>query len=264
MSASVGELLRQLIERTDHIGHQDHENLGRVVARGDMVLRRGFGEDNAYRPQLAKIKFRPTVYPTTEDILRNRWRSGVAELRTLFETALEEWELFGVQPPIVSDLQPQGSQAANRDPTADGRTVFIVHGHDDLAKTSVARFTEKLSLNAVILHERASQGRTVIEKFEQESSVVDFAIVLLTGDDEVTVPGEIPQKRARQNVVFELGYFIGLLGRSRVAALVQPGVEIPSDYSGVVYIRLEGDNWKLELAKEMKQGGLPVDLNDAL
>ena len=71
--------------------------------------------------------------------------------------------------------------------------------------------------------------------------------------------------RARQNVVFELGYFIGRLGRNRVCALYAEGVEIPSDYSGVVYTKLDASGaWRLELAKELKAAGLPVDMNLAL
>jgi predicted nucleotide-binding protein len=74
-----------------------------------------------------------------------------------------------------------------------------------------------------------------------------------------------PRPRARQNVVLELGYFVGKLTRARVAVLFKGSVELPSDYHGVLYIQMDdGDGWKLRLAKELKQAGMDVDLNDAM
>lgn len=144
--------------------------------------------------------------------------------------------------------------------------VFIVHGHDEAARETTARFVEKLGLVAVILHEHPSKGRTIIEKFEDYADV-SFAIVLLTPDD-IGAPSENPQNllpRARQNVIFELGYFIGALGRDRVVALYKKDVKIPSDYQGVVFIPFdEAGSWKLALAKELKTAGMNIDLNKAI
>ena len=144
-----------------------------------------------------------------------------------------------------------------------GRDVFIVHGHDKATKEAVARFIEKLGLNPIILHEQPNEGRTIIEKFEDHSKV-GFAIIIITPDDiggPRTKTGK-QKPRARQNVIFELGYFIGKLERSRVCALYVEGVEMPSDYDGVLYIPLDSqDAWQLRLAREIKQAGLPVDLN---
>ena len=106
-----------------------------------------------------------------------------------------------------------------------------------------------------------------MEKFVKEADV-GFAIVLLTADDRggsKTVDPVNFLHRARQNVIFELGYFNGRLGRGRVCALYQPGVEIPSDYAGVLYIELdEHGAWRLQVAKELRAAGLSVDMNDAL
>lgn len=145
--------------------------------------------------------------------------------------------------------------------------VFIVHGHDEAAKMTVARFVERLGLRPVILQEESSAGRTIIEKFE-DSSNVNFAIVLLTPDDlgaTRAMASANLQSRARQNVIFELGYFIGKLGRNRVCALFKEGVELPSDYQGVVYLEMDqSGGWKVALAREMKAAGLYLDLNKAL
>ena len=142
--------------------------------------------------------------------------------------------------------------------------VFIVHGHDGEAREMVARFLEKLGLHAVILHEQANQGRTVIEKVEAHSDV-SFAVVLLTPDDEGNVRGGDPTPRARQNVLLELGYFIGKLGRSRVCSLKRGELDIPSDFAGVVWETMDnGNGWKLALARELRAAGHEVDLNKAV
>lgn len=141
--------------------------------------------------------------------------------------------------------------------------VFIVHGHDESAQNKAARFVEKLGFEAIILHEKASSGRTIIEKIEHYSDV-GFAIVLYTPDDVGNVKSKADSLnvRARQNVVFEHGYLIGRLGRENVSALVDGKLELPNDISGVVYINLdEGANWQLQLAKEMKQSGYNIDMN---
>lgn len=142
--------------------------------------------------------------------------------------------------------------------------VFIVHGHDELMKTSVARFVERLGLESIVLHEQPNSGRTIIEKFIDYSDV-GYAIVLLSGDDRGGPANdalETYQMRARQNVIFELGYFIGKLGRSHVTALHREGVEIPSDYTGVLFVPFDtGGVWQLQIAKEMKAARIKVDLN---
>lgn len=150
--------------------------------------------------------------------------------------------------------------------TAQGNDVFVVHGRDEAAKEAVARFIEKLALRAIILHERPNAGRTIMEKFEDYSDV-GFAVVLLTPDD-VGAPQDRRNEvkpRARQNVIFELGYFVGKLGRNRVCALYKEDVEIPSDYHGVLYVPMDsGGAWRMGLAREIKHAGIEIDLDDAL
>ena len=144
----------------------------------------------------------------------------------------------------------------------DKSKVFIVHGHDNAAKEAVARFVEKIGLEAIILHEQASSGNTIIEKIEANSNV-GFAIVLYTPCDLGASKEEKDQlkPRARQNVVFEHGYLIGKIGRENVCALVKGDIETPNDISGVVYIKMEGEKeWKYKVADEMKESGYNVDL----
>lgn len=137
----------------------------------------------------------------------------------------------------------------------DHPAIFIVHGHDNALKFDVARVVEKLGFEAVILHEQANKGKTIIEKLESEIDRVKFGIVLYTADDN----GENGKMRARQNVVFEHGFLIGRLGRERVCVIMDDNVEKPSDSDGLVYIPRA--NWKYALVDELKAAGLDVDKN---
>jgi predicted nucleotide-binding protein len=144
------------------------------------------------------------------------------------------------------------------------RKIFIVHGHDDGARETVARFVERIGLEAVILHEQANQGRTIIEKVVANSDV-GFAVVLLTPDDEGCVKGGEPEPRARQNVLLELGYFIGRLGRDKVCALKRGTLEIPSDFAGVVWETMDSNGgWKSALARELEAAGHSIDWNKVM
>ena len=128
-----------------------------------------------------------------------------------------------------------------------GDEVFIVHGHDDEAKETVARFVENFGIEATILHEQANRGQTIPEKFEEHAGEAGFAIILLTPDDVGASKDETddPKPRARQNVVLELGYFWGRLGRGRVCVLYKEGVELPSDMQGLLYVPMDiSEGWK--------------------
>jgi predicted nucleotide-binding protein len=178
-------------------------------------------------------------------------------------------QLKGLRELLETEIQlSKGETAAIAAERGTGRKIFLVHGHDHQALHEAARFLERLKQEVIVLREQPNEGRTVIEKFEDYADV-GFAVILLTPDDlgnskAAAAKGTL-NARARQNVVFELGYFIGRLGRNRVCALYVEGIEIPSDYSGVLYTKLDASGgWRLELAKELKAAGLPVDMNLAL
>lgn len=147
--------------------------------------------------------------------------------------------------------------------TLDKSQVFIVHGHDEVAKSKTARFIEKLGFEAIILHEQASSSKTIIEKIEEYSNV-GFGIILYTPCDIGGKQIENPnlKSRARQNVIFEHGFLIGKIGRSNVCALVKGEIETPNDISGVVYVTMdEADAWRYTIAKELKKAGYEIDMN---
>lgn len=194
-----------------------------------------------------------------EEYWERQRAENLAKRLTILEGLVEV-----LQTEIALDT-PEGIVAKEYVPT--GNQTFLVHGRDAGALEGAARFLEKLGVPTIILHEQPDKGRTIIEKFVDYSNVA-FAVVLLTGDDRGGIADEPYDKqrpRARQNVIFELGYFIGKLGRNRVCALYRDGVEIPSDYAGVLFVSLDdGGAWKLKLSKEMKAVGLPIDMNRAL
>lgn len=139
------------------------------------------------------------------------------------------------------------------------RKVFVVHGHDEAARNEVARTLEAGDFQPIILNEQPNRGMSIIEKIEAYDRV-GFAVVLLTPDDVGGQAGEEMMPRARQNVVFELGYFIKGLGRSRVCALKKGDIEVPSDYLGVVWVDMdEPGAWKMTLAHELDAAGFEVD-----
>lgn len=163
----------------------------------------------------------------------------------------------------LGDVDESNGNAALRTQVISQK-IFIVHGHDDGARQTVARFIERIGFEAVILSEQANQGRTIIEKIEAHRDV-GFAIVLLTPDDVGGKTPEALRPRARQNVLLELGYFMAHLGRPRVCALAKGNVEIPTDFAGVVWEPLdEREAWKTAVARELKAAGYDIDWNKVM
>ena len=180
----------------------------------------------------------------------------LAQLKAVYEDE-EFW--------IGQEKDERNAEKREEPPMIDNKKVFIVHGHDDGAKQTVARFIEKMGFEAIILHEQPDGGKTIIEKIEVNSDVA-YVIVLYTPCDLGKAKADSEEKpRARQNVVFEHGYFIGLLGRNRVCALVKGDIEMPGDYSGVVYKKMDSEGaWKTDVLKEMKNAGIPINAEKLL
>ena len=172
-------------------------------------------------------------------------------------------ETHRLNPPFV----PGKTVSPQKPGRAPGTTVFIVHGHDDETKTTVKRFIDELGLRPVSFHEQPSNGQSIFEAFKEISTDVGFAVVLLTPDDIGASKNEAVEEhkpRAPQHVIFELGYFLGELGRERICVLYKEGVERPSDIHGLVYVPMDTANgWQTKLGREMKNAGLPINLDKA-
>jgi len=145
--------------------------------------------------------------------------------------------------------------------TADNRKIFIVHGHDDYRKTELDAFLMRATgEHPTILHKQNNRGSSLIEKLERSAASAGYAVILLTADDfgrSKEVTAERP--RGRQNVVFEMGYFMAKLGRENVAILLEAGVEEPGDVRGMVYISLGDGNWQKQLANELDEAGYEIN-----
>jgi predicted nucleotide-binding protein len=206
-----------------------------------------------------------SALPTSLLIFGNRRDDSTEALAHFYGVVQQRLRWLAAVPTVIANrwraTAKQDSQAH-----VQTRRVFLVHGHDENAREAVARFLEKLQLECVILHEQPNKGRTIIEKFEDYSDVA-FAVVLLTPDDRGGASSgtfESQKSRARQNVLLELGFFLGALGRSRVCALYIERVEIPSDYSGVLFVSLDDNGaWRMVLLRELIAAGLDIDANRA-
>jgi len=139
---------------------------------------------------------------------------------------------------------------------------FIVHGHDHKFRDMVVDHLRSIGLDEpVVLDGVASAGRTVIEKFEEESSKCNLALVLLTPDDQGRTSTGNLYNTARPNVWIELGYFIARFGRKsgKTILVYKRGLDIPTDLSGVLYIDATDSFSNADVAKR-----LDVELNSIL
>lgn len=177
------------------------------------------------------------------------------------QSVLERLDTYQ-EPPAAPAPTAGPAVKPNATSSANG-TVFIVHGHDNGAKEAVARTLDRLKLPYTILHEQSDRGQTIIEKLERHADEAAFAVVLLTPDDLGASKDDSDhlKPRARQNVIFEMGFFYAKLGRPNVCTLYK-GIEQPSDISGILYTPMDdGGTWRYKLASELQAAGLEVDMN---
>lgn len=197
--------------------------------------------------EATKRTFKIYLKEISKEMLENAQKSMRQQLREMQKERYEDGMLMNA------------SQEVSMKKAKEYKKVFIAHGHDNGLKQEVARLVEKQGLEAIILSEQANRGKTIIEKFEEHSDV-GAAICLFTGDDYGrTRDAEEDKLRARQNVVFEAGFFMGKLGRENVVLIANPDIEIPSDLKGFVYTNEK--SWQIDALKELKAIGYAIDLN---
>ena len=180
----------------------------------------------------------------------NTYDQGISELNQSFSGYLAK---------TIDDILNANPESDTAPPKKiKGNTVFIIHGHDNELKVQLQLLLKTAGVNNFVLHEQADKGRTIIEKLIQETETSGYAIALLTPDDLV----ENGNNRARQNVILELGYFLGKIGKERIRIIVRDNVEIPSDLQGILYEKYDSAGaWKMKLLKEIQAVGIYVDLN---
>ena len=248
------ELVQDLIDKIKNLPHRNEEKLDSLKRTAEMRIRKVFGNSSTYLENLKEICF--SFYPLYWSDMYDEnesWTKGQRKMLNLLKT-------------IEEDLTLDSNKIIKKDRTKLSNKIFIVHGHDEEMKQAVARTVEKIGLRPIILHEQPNKGRTIIEKFEDYSDV-NFAIVLLSPDDIAYPKDKLPEDkefRARQNVIFELGFFVGKLGREHVFILYREehNFEFPSDYSGICYTPYDSKGqWRFDLIAELKSCGYNVDAN---
>ena len=253
------QLLQEILQKSQELEFTEKHNLNEIIEYCEMYISKFFGDNSKYISKLKNISFPPSNFALTNDfdwfVNKNRFESEKKSLLRLIIMMKDDL--------LISGSLNQESVNNNKELSSE---IFIVHGHNEEMKQSTARLIEKLNLKPIILHEQPNKGRTIIEKFT-DSSNVSFAIVLLSADDIAYKKDDKPENwkyRARQNVILELGFFIGKLGRKYVIALHEKvdNFEIPSDYQGVLFIPYENnDSWKFEIIQELQSVGYDVDAN---
>lgn len=236
-----------------HTYREDEVELKRIKNALDMYLDIIFpSEKEDWHSKIFNIRFQPHLvsdgyFGVMLPPDRGEFQQGITELSNVIDLIIEKME-------ISKSVTPKGH-------ATDNKCVFIVHGHDNEVKEAVSHVVTKLGLEPVILSEESNSGKTIIEKLEYYGKV-GYAIILLTPCDKgKAVSEKIYNLRARQNVIAEMGFFIGLLGRNRVSIICRGDIEIPSDFKGLGYISYDNTSWKFELARELKSAGYNVDAN---
>ncbi len=226
-------------------------------ASTEVALRTVTGDESPLLARFHKVQYSPSAMYSGMDTSGYQ-PAGVKKVIAILEAAKSELGLRDeLGAAVKGDETPEQKAAA-----AEAGRVFIVHGHDDAHKHELFRVLESVTgTKPIILHEQPSGGRSILEKLEEYAAAAGFAIALLTADDVGRAVGaELDAPRARQNVVFEAGYFAGRLGRRRVVLLHEASVELPSDLHGVVYVPLDASGaWKMKVTHELASAGLPVN-----
>ena len=261
--AKAIERLRKVLNRIPELKKLPSDNSEFRKWRRDteVAITNTFGREADHVKDFKKINFSLPIITssTSKSDFQEFYVRGLESAVSVLESMLDEIEEYWEE----DETSPKISDSSVRMQSKNSNKVFVIHGHDEATRETIARFLEKLCLEPIILHEQPNRGRTIIEKFEDYADV-KFAIVLLTPDDvgalKVQQGGFKP--RARQNVVFEFGYFIGKLGRDRVCALASSDIEKPSDLDGILYIPLDDNNgWMMQLLRELKAANFDVDAN---
>ena len=257
LQARINEL-REL--DISHLSRGDDTPVADLVGRIRSTLANIYGQTSAEYERLSiaailntasySYGHAPSVHEIREEVDRSR-RGAISTLQGEVDALSEDVQFSA---PDGEKNTAEGSKEKSSEPHSN--EVFVVHGRDDAAKTEVARLIERAGLVAVILHEQANGGRTIIQKFEDHGSAAGFAVVIMTPDDVGGLDPNSLQPRARQNVIGEMFWFAGRLGRERVCALKKNTIEVPTDFAGVGYVDMDASGtWKKDVLRELEHAG---------
>ena len=254
---------QSLLSELQSIVTRDNPDFDLIFLRARMTIKNIFGADTDYMESLQEIKELYDNDATSKVLGLTVGHNIPWKLHALF-TVMQD-ELLVLNEPLTKlKREPQKNNLPKNN------KVFIVHGHDNAMREAVARVVSKLGLSPIILNEMPNKGSTGLLDKLSNNSDVSFAIVLLSSDDKGYSKKDGPKNsrsRPRQNVLFELGFFIGKLGKEGVIPLFrnEADFETLSDYLGVTYIDFDlAGNWKFEIVRELKAFGFDVDPSELI
>jgi predicted nucleotide-binding protein len=214
-------------------------------------------------------------YVEGQNELNYSFESGHGQILGSLHTTLTSLELAAESKKnelLVKNVSPRNDKTiriSEKMQMEDKKKVFIVHGHDEKLKNQLEILLTEIGLQPVILHRKPDEGMTIIEKFEKHSDV-GYAFILLSPDDVLfSINGENisegkanKEMRARQNVIWEFGFFVGKLGRNRVCCLYKEGVILPTDVSGMLYKEIRNDVEEVAFAilKDLRAAGYDLQV----
>ena len=240
--SSLIEEANRLIESEIVVGTSE---FSQWYSKCTYYLEKHYGKDSAEYRHFVGVQYQKRVYNAYE-YDRRRTRDSLDGLRVAV-TLLESME----------DNEP--TQEVLKDAPNILNKILIVYGHNDAVRQKVSRILEQQGIVPVALDEKYDVGPTIIEKFEKYSDC-NAAICIFSSDDLGKAKEENGLKpRARQNVVFETGFFSGKFGRNKTIILYDESVELPSDLNGIVYINING--FEMNLLKSLNTMGFNIDFN---
>lgn len=234
----------------------------------EVAIANVFGGQTRHGKEFDEISYGLMVISseTPDSAFADACRDGLKHAKVMLQSMVDEikeyWQDHGTSGAESQTDMPKALLEAH----PNSSDVFVVHGHDEAMKQTVCRTLERLGLKPIVLHEMPNHGRTIIEKFT-DYATAGFAIILLSADDVGCERGKEPDgflPRARQNVILELGFFLGMLGRGRVMSLSREvnHFDLPSDYSGVIFTPFDNaEHWRFELIRELRAAKYEVDAN---
>lgn len=239
-----------LLDRANNLKFGSENERKSICSDLELFGEKAFGHSK-YTEKMNAIWFHPGFFPCTHEDEVRSWERGCSELSILLQTMIKDCELtFSGEEVQLQNV----NSIVKKEPSKS--KIFIVHGHDDRLKYEISNWLHSLEIEPIILHLQPNAGlSSILGKIEANADVA-AAIVLFTADDKGNAKTEkVLHSRARQNVVFEAGYFVGKLGPEHVIILHEPSVELPGDLSGIIYTSTDAQ-WKEDIRKELNHMGL--------
>jgi predicted nucleotide-binding protein len=255
--------IKEFIERAEKLFDSGVSEPEFKAWKDDIVrfLKKIYGYDSHEAIAFGEIEY--YNFYLTVDVYNGRSHRNKSKEKDIFQKGLKTAILYLKNYESDNVIKTEEKIQMNINETVNNENIFIVHGRNDGIKAQVANFLLKLGIKPIILHEQMNKGQTIIEKFEKHSDV-KASIILFTNDDVGKFKDDSEfEKRARQNVIFEAGYFIGKLGREFTIILLEHGLKMPSDLDGYIYFEIDqNERWQLDIAKELKGMKFDIDMND--